>query len=175
MILGIDTGLDGAIATLTADGELIAMADMPSIADGAQGRRALNAPLLWDIIVNAHAALAYCELVGPRPTDGVAGAFGFGRSRGIIEGVLAAAGVPVVMVPPPIWKRAHAIPPGKEHKDMARARAIARWPVHAALFARKSDCDRAEAALIGVAGLQRDSAVRLGDLHTHVKLPAKDQ
>lgn len=128
MILGIDPGLDGAIATLTPDGDLVAMEDMPSIADGAKGRRALNAPLLWHLIAQSHTTIAYCELVGPRPTDGVVGAFGFGRSRGILEGVLAAAGIPVVLIAPPVWKRTHGIPAGKEHKDMARARAIARWP-----------------------------------------------
>jgi crossover junction endodeoxyribonuclease RuvC len=156
MMLGIDPGLDGAIATLTPGGDLLAIEDMPSIADGAKGRRALNAPLLWNLIARSHATVAYCELVGPRPTDGVAGAFGFGRSRGILEGVLAAAGIPVVMIAPPVWKRAASIPPGKENKDLARARAIARWPSQAHLFARKCDCDRAEAALLGIAGMARE-------------------
>jgi crossover junction endodeoxyribonuclease RuvC len=155
MILGIDPGLDGAIASLTPGGDLLVIEDMPSIADGVQGRRALNAPLLWNLIARSHATIAFCELVGPRPTDGVVGAFGFGRSRGILEGVLAAAGIPVVMIAPPVWKRAASIPPGKEHKDLARARAIARWPAQASLFTRKADCDRAEAALIGVAGMMR--------------------
>ena len=38
---------------------------------------------------------------------------------------------------------------GAENKDLARTRAIARWPAHADLFARKRDVDRAEACLIG--------------------------
>lgn len=157
MILGIDPGLDGAIATLSPEGDLVGVTDMPTTPDGAKGRRALNAPLLWHAISVSHASIAYVELIGPRPTDGVVGAFGFGRSRGILEGVLAAAGIPVVMIAPPVWKRAHDIPPGKEHKDVARARAIARWPASAPLFARKLDCDRAEAALIAVAGIAREA------------------
>lgn len=155
MILGIDPGLDGAIATLSSEGDLISVIDMPTTPDGAKGRRTLNAPLLWQPIAHSRARIAYIELIGPRPTDGVVGAFGFGRSRGILEGILAAAGIPVVMIAPPVWKRAHDIPAGKEHKDVARARAIARWPAHAALFARKADVDRAEAALIAVAGIAR--------------------
>jgi hypothetical protein len=43
-------------------------------------------------------------------------------------------------------------------KDMARGEAIRRWPGRAGLFARGKDDGRAEAALIGIAGLRRDSA-----------------
>ncbi len=154
-IIGIDPGLDGAIAELTEAGELVAIHDMPTLEDGAKGRRAVNPALLASIIYASHATLAYCELVGPRPTDSTTGAFGFGRSRGIIEGVCAAGGIPLAMIAPPVWKRAANIAPGKENKDSARSVAISRWPSRAALFARKCDCDRAEAALIAVAGLLR--------------------
>jgi hypothetical protein len=65
-----------------------------------------------------------------------------------------ALGLRIVFLTPPIWKRLADIPAGKEHKDLARTRAIARWPAHADLFARKCDIDRGEAALIGWAGLQ---------------------
>lgn len=154
-VLGIDPGLDGAVAILTTDGALLEIHDMPTLEDGAKGRRALNPALLAGIIYRSHATLAFCELVGPRPTDGITAAFGFGRSRGIIEGCLAAAGIPITMIAPPIWKRASNILPGRENKDSARSVAISRWPSKAELFARKRDCDRAEAALIGVAGLLR--------------------
>jgi hypothetical protein len=81
----------------------------------------------------------------------------FGRARGVIEEVCGALGVPIVFITPPMWKRLADIPPGAEHKDLARTRAIARWPQHAELFARKCDVDRAEAALIAVAGLLREA------------------
>ncbi len=45
-------------------------------------------------------------------------------------------------------------------KDLARSRAIERWPAHAEVFARLKDHDRAEAALIGWAGLQREGMGR---------------
>jgi crossover junction endodeoxyribonuclease RuvC len=155
-ILGIDPGLDGAIAVLTEAGELVAIHDMPTLLDGAKGRRAVNPALFASIVYSTQANRAYCELIGPRPSDGSVGAFGFGRTRGIIEGVLAAAGIPLEMIAPPVWKRASSIAPGKENKDSARSVAISRWPSQAALFARKCDCDRAEAALIGLAGLMRE-------------------
>jgi crossover junction endodeoxyribonuclease RuvC len=142
---------------MTPAGELLEIVDMPTLADGAKGRRAVNAPLLASLIHKTGATRAFCELIGPRPTDGTVGSFGFGRTRGIIEGVLAAAGVPVEMVAPPVWKRAAGIAPGKENKDSARSVAIARWPAQANLFSRKTDCDRAEAALIAAAGLARSN------------------
>ena len=39
-----------------------------------------------------------------------------------------ALGLRIVFLTPPIWKRLADIPAGKEHKDLARTRAIARWP-----------------------------------------------
>jgi hypothetical protein len=75
-----------------------------------------------------------------------------------VQGALAAVGVPVTMIAPPVWKRASNIAAGKENKDSARSAAISRWPSQAVLFARKCDCDRAEAALIGLAGLKRQVA-----------------
>ena len=82
IIIGIDPGLDGAIAVLTEAGELVAIHDMPTLLDGAKGRRAVNPALFASIIYSTQASRAYCELIGPRPTDGTTGAFGFGRTRG---------------------------------------------------------------------------------------------
>jgi len=61
----------------------------------------------------------------------------------------------VAFITPPTWKRAVGIPPGKDGaKDAARSEAIRRWPDRAGLFARVKDDGRAEAALIGLCGLQ---------------------
>jgi hypothetical protein len=155
--IGIDPGVNGAIVVIGPNGEIVEIHDMPTLADGAKGRRAINAPLLASIVYKSHATKAFCELVGPRPGEGAVGAFGFGRSRGVIEGVLGAAGIPVTMIAPTVWKRAASIAPGKENKDSARAVAIARWPAKADFFARKCDVDRAEAALIAVAGMMREA------------------
>ena len=83
---------------------------------------------------------AYVEFVGARPGEGAVGAFAFGRSRGVIEGVCGAAGVPLSFLTPAHWKRLVGIAPGKEGaKDAARSEAIRRWPGHAATFARVKD------------------------------------
>jgi crossover junction endodeoxyribonuclease RuvC len=154
---GVDIGLEGAIALLTAEGALIDVVDMPCLTAGAAGRRALNAPLVADILAKTHASHAFVELVGARPGEGPAGAFSFGKSLGTIEGVLATLSIPQTLITPAVWKRTVGIPPGKEGaKDRARAEAIRRWPSKAALFARKRDDGRAESALIAVAGMLRE-------------------
>lgn len=62
---------------------------------------------------------------------------------------------------PATWKRTIGIPPGKDRvKDMARAEACRRWPVAASCFAAKGSDGIAEAALIAVAGMQREGQGR---------------
>src|SRR5262249_32298641 len=138
--------------------------DMPATRE-TSGRHATNAPLLAGILYRSHARVVFCEFVGPRPGDGNVGAFAFGRARGVIEGVCGAMDLPIVFITPPSWKRVAGVPPGKENKDVARTRAIARWPAHAEMFKRKiADLDRAEAALIGAAGLRLEKAVKANEV-----------
>jgi crossover junction endodeoxyribonuclease RuvC len=150
--IGIDIGVQGAIAILDQSGALVEIHDMPVLQDGPAGRRAVNAPLLASIIFKSHADHAFIESVNARPGEGAVGAFAFGRARGVIEGVLAAAGVPCTFITPPTWKRAIGLTLAS--KDAARSEAIRHWP-HAELFARVKDDGRAEAALIAAAGILR--------------------
>jgi crossover junction endodeoxyribonuclease RuvC len=156
-VIGIDPGVTGALALLTDDGGLLEVADMPTLADGTKGRATVNSPLLADLLARWHAREVFCEFVAARPTDGAVQAFAFGRCRGAIEGVAAALSIPVTFITPACWKRAVGIAAGKiGAKDTARSEAIRRWPAHAALFARVKDDGRAEAALIAIAGMQRE-------------------
>ena len=156
--LAIDIGVSGALARLDAEKRLLGVDDIPVLADGPASRRTINGPLLAELIFKSHATRAFVESVGPRPGEGAVGAFAFGRSRGLVEGVLAAAGIPVIWIAPAQWKRAVGIPPGGDGaKDAARSKAIAIWPGEAARFARVKDHGRAEACLIGVAGLMREA------------------
>jgi hypothetical protein len=159
--LGIDPGLAGALALLDEDGTLLDVVDMPTLAEGTGGRRAINAPLLAVQLRAWAPSQAFCEFVGARPGEGAVGAFSFGRCRGVIEGTLGTLAVPVDMIAPAWWKRRVGIPPGADKKDAARSEAIRRWPGMADKFARKKDDGRAEAALIGAAGLLRLAVVDL--------------
>jgi len=156
-ILAIDIGISGALAILDAEQRLVSVDDLPVLADGPASRRTINGPLLAELVFKSRATRAFVEIVGPRPGEGAVGAFAFARSRGIIEGVLAAAGIPVTWLAPAQWKRAVGIPPRKDAaKDVARGKAIAIWPSEASRFARVRDHGRAEACLIGIAGLMRE-------------------
>jgi hypothetical protein len=74
----------------------------------------VNGPLLASIVFASHATRAFVEHVSARPGEGAVGAFAFGRSRvGVIEGVLAAAGVRCQFLTPACWKRTVGLPPGR--------------------------------------------------------------
>ena len=107
---------------------------------------------------SSHATHAFVESASTRPGEGPTGALAFGRARGVIEGVLAAAGVPCSFITPPSWKRTVGLTLAS--KDASRAEAIRRWPNHAELFARVKDDGRAESALIAAAGLLRKGGER---------------
>ena len=159
LVIGIDPGNVGGLALLSGDGALPDVADMPCVADGTKGRQAVNPALLAAIIRRWAPCSAFCEHVGPRPTDAKVAAFAFGRCRGAIEGTLAALGVPVTMLTVPTWRRAVGLPVGAT-KEQSRGEAIRRFPEHAAMFARARDDGRAEACLIAIAGLVRQEGGR---------------
>ena len=159
-LLAIDIGAHGAAALLDQSGELLDVVDLPTLEAGPACRPEISPALFAAIVRRWAPARAWVEHIGPRAGDRPAGAFAFGGSRATVEAVLACCGVPFRTLTPAVWKRAVGIPPGRDMKDLARARAIERWPAHAGLFARVKDHDRAEACLIGVAGLQREGAGR---------------
>jgi crossover junction endodeoxyribonuclease RuvC len=150
---GIDIGATGGAALL--DGrDLREVEDLPSLPDGMKGRLAINGALLSLLIRKWSPTVAFVEYVASRPTDSRPSAFSFGRARGCVEGVLAAHSIPIVWLTVPLWRRTVGLPPGAT-KDHARGKAIQLWPAFADRFARVCDADRAEAALIAVAGLMR--------------------
>lgn len=157
-VLGIDIGIQGALALLTDRGELVDVWTMPCLRDGPKNRQTINAPLLAELVYKTHATRAFVERVGPRPGEGAVGAFQFGDCKGVVRGVLAAAAIPALFIQPAQWKRVVGIPPGKDMKDAARSEAIRRWPSHAGKFALKKDDGKAEAALIALAGMHIEPA-----------------
>jgi crossover junction endodeoxyribonuclease RuvC len=151
IIMGIDPGLSGAIAIYdTATGELM-VEDMPTVEVTRNGKakREISAQLLSEAIAAAYAQQAYLERVGAMPGQGVSSVFSFGRSVGMLEGVLAALDIPTTIVPPTTWQRKVNVRGGK---DGSRERAMQLFPKYAHLFSRKKDDGRADAALIAYYG-----------------------
>ena len=160
LILAVDIGAHGAAALLDGSGDLLAVEDLPVLDSGPAGRPEISPHLFAAIVRRWAPARAWVEWIGPRNGDRPAGAFAFGASAATVKTTLACCEVPFRFITPAMWKRAASIPPGRDMKGVARARAIERWPRHAELFARAMDHDRAEAALIGWVGLQRERAGR---------------
>jgi len=148
-VLGIDPGLQGALALLdTQDRFIDCIFDMP-VTDGRVDPTKLAAIVdLLKLRGTIHAAV---ELVSSMPRQ--AGAFNFGVSAGVVHGVLGALGVPMSLVSPGVWKPAcglRRLPSESKAGAKARARELAShlWPERTADFKRVMDTDRAEAALI---------------------------
>ena len=152
-ILGIDPGASGGLAFFDVERGLLDVFDMPivSVKRGGKNKREVSAAMLNAIIGARDIDAAFVEKVGAMPGQGVSSMFQFGRSVGIIEGVLAALEIPTNYVTPQVWQKAVGARGGK---DASRARAAELFPAYAANFTRKKDDGRADAALIAWYGAQ---------------------
>jgi crossover junction endodeoxyribonuclease RuvC len=164
IVFGVDPGLSGAVCALhyrgTAGPPTLFVVDMPvvEVVRNGKTKREVSAAQLADVFANFKATdadcVAYVERVGAMPGQGVSSVFSFGRSAGIVEGVLAALKIPVTIVTPQRWQKTMAV---RDGKDGARLRAAELWPGDAHVFARKKDDGRADAALIAAAGARNHS------------------
>lgn len=147
---GIDVGNNGAIA-LIVDGRLERVEDMPivEIQRGKSVKRQVSAQALVGIIKDMQPTHAAVEKVASMPNQGVASMFAFGRSAGVIEGVLAALEVPVSYVQPAVWARTMNKGYGK---DASRHRAMELHPDKQEWFKLVKHDGRAEAVLIAMWG-----------------------
>lgn len=148
-IIGIDPGVNGAIAILQSDGTLVQVFETPAveILVGGKLKRRISAEMLAaELRLYAdQGAVAFVEQVGAMPGQGVSSMFAFGEAFGLVKGVLAGMSIPFSSVTPGKWKKALLLNAGK---DGSRAKAAALWPKHAGEFRRVKDDGKAEAALI---------------------------
>lgn len=151
--IGVDVGNNGAIA-LVVDGVLESVVDMPvvEIKRGRTTKRQVSAQALVGIIKEMNPTQAAVEKVGSMPNQGVSSTFAFGRSAGVIEGVLAALGVPVTYVQPAVWAKSMNKGYGK---DASRHRAMELFPDKQDWFKLVKHDGRAEAVLIAMWGAKQ--------------------
>lgn len=146
MIIGIDPGVDGAIAVLDDGLTYYSLWDMPTMAL-SKNKRQVNGAELAEMLrrlCEEWIITAYVERVGSMPHQGVASMFNFGVSYGVVLGVLASFSIPMVLITPGVWKKRAGLT-GKP-KDMARTLAQQLYPL--AELGRKRDIGRADALLI---------------------------
>jgi crossover junction endodeoxyribonuclease RuvC len=119
--LGIDPGASGGIAALS-DGHVMLAEKMPDnpheLASMLRGAGADDA---------GHHAFAVLERVSAMPKQGVSSTFKFGTNYGMVQGVLAAVGIPYELVTPTVWQKAMGCL-SKGDKNVTKAAALRRFP-----------------------------------------------
>jgi crossover junction endodeoxyribonuclease RuvC len=162
IIAGIDPGLSGAVALLdAASGAVVGLWDMPTLElkRGGKTKRELDPHALAGALGRDRIGHAFIEQVGAMPGQGVSSVFSFGKSYGVVIGVLATLGIPMSLVPPQTWKRSLGVPAAK---DGARARASQLMPAAAHHWPLVKHDGRAEAALIATYGLRSLASIAAG-------------
>jgi crossover junction endodeoxyribonuclease RuvC len=151
IFIGIDPGISGAIAVLDGDGEIVQIFDMPIVElkiGNAIKKRVSPQSIVSELHLfkndDVHAVI---EQVNAMPGQGVTSMFSFGKTAGILEGILAGMVFPYSHVIPGRWKKHHNL---NASKDAARELAMRTWPSKADLFKLKKHDGRAEAALIAL-------------------------
>lgn len=161
-VIGIDPGLDGAIAIVRSDGSCDVF-DLPTLETIKKGktkrgnvkkRRELDIEafvlILMKLVQNEEAGLIMFEAVHSMPGQGIAGAFTFGQTVGRLEGVIRSIGhVRIQYTTPQAWKKYHGIL--KQGKDGSVRLSRLHYPDMAKTFLKSKD-GRADAVLIAEYG-----------------------
>ena len=148
-IIGIDPGLNGAIAILE-DKKVLGIFDMPVMAEGKKNKRQLNSAQLVNIIKENTRSdddvVIIVEQVNAMPGQGVTSMFNFGQTFGAIKGVCAALKLPIFFVRPSKWKKHFELI--NSSKDSSRTKAIEMYPSISNQLAKKKDVNKSDAILI---------------------------
>ena len=123
-VIGIDPGLDGAIAFLSLSGRNASAERMPT-RPGAKKGRDIDARQLHERLDQPRKGesmyeLAVIELVHAMPKQGVTSSFNFGKGFGMILAVLECRGIPYQLVTPQQWKKVVLAGLGREKSDAIR-------------------------------------------------------
>ena len=148
-VIGIDPGLNGAIAVLK-DNKVKEIFDVPVMPEGKKNKRQLNSAqlvkLLKDIIHDNEDVVVVVENVSAMPGQGVTSMFNFGQTFGAIKGICAALGLPIFFVRPAKWKKHFDLI--NSSKDSSRTKAIEMYPSLSDQLSKKKDVNKSDAILI---------------------------
>lgn len=163
---GIDPGLSGAVAFYRPGDKGLKMFDMP-VFHRESGKKEINAQALTTIfkrfggssllkvkvaVYEDVGAMVYVDRFGKKRGQGSASSFAFGKSLGIVIGILSALDVPYVGVHSSVWKSLLEL---TKDKTLSRLKAQELFPGVAGQFKRKMDDGRAEAALLAYFAAER--------------------
>jgi hypothetical protein len=152
-LLGIDPGIDGALAALDDLGPRF-VCPIPTIESG-KGRSQYDLQALRSHI--SKASHVFFEKLQPMPgTFGASANFGLGRAGALIEGVCVGLQVPYTMVHPKTWQKVMLEgTPGADTKQrsiLAAKRLFPAWSLRRTERCKKDDDGIADALLIAEFG-----------------------
>ena len=150
-IIGIDPGLNGAIAVLK-NNKVLNIFEIPVMSEGKKNKRQINGPQIYNEISRRIEGLqkkniaVVIEQVSAMPGQGVTSMFNFGQSFGILKGICSAMNLSVYYVRPAKWKKYFNLI--NSEKDASRTRAIEIFPYFSSQLSKKKDNNKADAILI---------------------------
>ena len=140
-ILGVDPGANGAICLLDpGSSAILGLEDL-----GQDPYKIASVLDQW----SENIRFAVVEDVHAMPDQGVVSMFNFGKSFGVITGMIYSYMIPIYFVKPSVWKMSMKL---SKDKNLSREKAGNLYPLFKEKFARKKDADRAEAVLIAEFG-----------------------
>jgi hypothetical protein len=117
-VLGIDPGLDGALAVLDLQQggtilHLTKVVPTPTldVMVNKKKRRDYDVPGMWHLVEDAvypadvQVAMVGLEHQGPRPKEGVVSSYRTGHGYGLWRALVVAAQLPLTIVQPLVWRR----------------------------------------------------------------------
>lgn len=152
-VVGIDPGLNGAIAAVRDEHRLVYLSDMPTITEKVNGkdRKYISAVGvsqalrdIADMFPGDHMVVCL-EHVSSSPQMGVTSAFNFGHGFGVVEGVVLSKRIQLSRVRPAIWKKKMGFSADKEHIRAEMLRMFPGTELHL-----KRHADRAEAIALAL-------------------------
>jgi crossover junction endodeoxyribonuclease RuvC len=158
-VVGVEPGINGGLSVIEiTDGAgpvLVSCIDRPVIGVGAKER--VDVAAIKNFIEEHKPIRALIERAQAMPKQGASSGFKYGRAVGAIEATIALCLLPAEIIEPSIWKRRWHLP-GK-NKESGRQKALQLFPDAHAALARKRDHGRAEAALIALYYVERQSRI----------------
>jgi crossover junction endodeoxyribonuclease RuvC len=145
--IGIDPGLDGALAAITPNG--LEVYDTPTYRS-EKGKRRYSTAMMSRILGGLRergAATAMIEAVHAMPGQGVTSMFSMGYGLGLWHALLVGHEILWDAVSPQRWKKVFDL-----DRDKDKSRVLAQSLFPGEFFKRKKDHGRAEAALIAEYG-----------------------
>ena len=158
-VIGIDPGLDGAVAVITAS-DWKDVYDTPTAVVEGKKKRRIYVPSEMAATIQrlyGHApgakgdVVVILERVHAMPGQGVRSMFSMGQGLGLWEGILAALYLRYEFVTPQRWKREMMDGMGKD-KDASRIRAMQLFPDMAESLKLVKHHGRADALLLAEYG-----------------------